>query len=91
MAYREFLEFDVVQHKELKEYRKFRSNLFDFCMGCHFSKRDSSLDPVFIKVPSKPCNNHFEMLKVLRDNIKEMYIFLWNDYKRGRGTNSIFF
>ena len=67
-AHREFLEFDVVQHKELKEYAEnlgviYSSSVWDTTSA----KEIVSLDPLFIKVPSA-CNNHFEMLKVLRDN-----------------------
>ena len=69
-AHREFLEFDVVQHKELKEYAEnlgviYSSSVWDTTSA----KEIVSLDPLFIKVPSA-CNNHFEMLKVLRDNYK---------------------
>ena len=69
-AHREFLEFDVVQHKELKEYAEnlgviYSSSVWDTTSA----KEIVSLDPVFIKVPSA-CNTHFEMLKVLRDHYK---------------------
>ena len=56
------MEFDVVQHQELKEYES---------LGLIYSTSDKSskkivyLDLAFIKVPS--CNNHFEISKVLRD------------------------
>ena len=51
-------------------------------MGYNCQKEIVSLDPVFIKVPSEHCNNHFEMLKVLRDHYKGDVYFFWNDYKR---------
>ena len=69
-AHREFLEFDVIQHKELKEYSEslgliYSTSVWDITSA----KQIISLDPELIKVPSA-CNNHFEMLKVLRDQYK---------------------
>ena len=66
-AHREFLEFNVNQHKELKEYTEslgliYSTSVWDITSA----KKISSLNPQLIKVPSA-CNNHFEMLKVLRD------------------------
>jgi N-acetylneuraminate synthase len=65
--HREFLELNIEQHKELK----------DFCDECEIgystsvwdvtsSREIVSINPDFIKVPSA-CNNNFELLKVLRD------------------------
>ena len=69
-AHREYLEFDVLQHQELKEYAEslgliYSTSVWDITSAVEIV----SLDPVFIKVPSA-CNNHFEMLKVLRDHYK---------------------
>ena len=69
-AHREFLEFDVNQHVELKEYAEnlgliYSSSVWDTTSA----KEIVSLNPVFIKVPSA-CNNHYEMLAVLRDEYK---------------------
>jgi len=67
-AHREFLEFDVVQHQELKEYAESFGLIYSTSVWDTSSAKEIvSLDPVFIKVPSA-CNNHFEMLKVLRDH-----------------------
>lgn len=65
--HREFLEFDVNQHKELKEYCEelgiqYSTSVWDVTSA----KEIVSLAPELIKVPSA-CNNNFEMLKVLRD------------------------
>ena len=69
-AHREFLEFDVVQHQELKEYAESLGLIYSTSVWDTSSAKEIvSLNPVFIKVPSA-CNNHFEMLKVLRDNYK---------------------
>ncbi len=66
-AHREFLELNVNQHKELKKFTEglgliYSSSVWDITSA----KEIISLNPEFIKVPSA-CNNHFEMLKVLRD------------------------
>ena len=67
-AHREFLEFDVIQHQELKEYAESLGLIYSTSVWDTSSAKEIvSLDPVFIKVPSA-CNNHFEMLKVLRDH-----------------------
>jgi len=69
-AHREFLEFDVAQHRELWKYGKeigieWATSVWDVT-----SARDMIQIPCdFLKVPSA-CNNHFEMLKVLRDEFK---------------------
>ena len=65
--HREFLEFDVDQHRELKAYCEelgivYSTSVWDITSA----KEIVSLNPELIKVPSA-CNNHFEMLKVLRD------------------------
>ena len=65
--HREFLEFDISQHKELKKYAEaigliYSSSVWDVTSA----KEIVSLEPELIKVPSA-CNNHFGMLKVLRD------------------------
>ena len=66
-AHREFLEFDVNQHKELKEYAESLGLIYSTSVWDTTSAKEIvSLNPDLIKVPSA-CNNHFEMLKVLRD------------------------
>ena len=67
-AHREFLEFDVNQHKELKEYAESLGIIYSTSVWDTTSAKEIvSLNPELIKVPSA-CNNHFEMLKVLRDD-----------------------
>ena len=68
--HREFLEFDVNQNKELKEYCDkigitYSTSVWDVTSA----KEMITFNPEFLKVPSA-CNNNFEMLKVLRDEFK---------------------
>ena len=69
-AHREFLEFDVNQHLELKEYAEKLGLIYSTSVWDTTSAKEIvSLNPVLIKVPSA-CNNHYEMLAVLRDEYK---------------------
>ncbi len=67
-AHREHLEFDQAQHAELKSFAEsidigYATSVWDVS-----SAQDIvALAPDFIKVPSA-CNNHFEMLALLRDD-----------------------
>ena len=66
--HREFLEFNIKQHQELKLYCEelgvcYSSSVWDVSSA----KEIISLQPDFIKVPSA-CNNHFPLLRELRDN-----------------------
>jgi sialic acid synthase len=66
--HREYLEFDVQQHRELKEYCEeigivYATSVWDTTSA----KEIASLDPVFIKIPSA-CNNNYEMLGWLCEN-----------------------
>lgn len=68
--HREFLEFTIDQHKELKFYAetlglKYSCSSFDISSA----KLLISLNLDYIKVPSA-CNNNNQMLKVLRDEYK---------------------
>jgi len=66
-AHREFLEFDISQHKELKDYAENLGLIYSTSVWDTTSAKEiSSINPELIKVPSA-CNNHFEMLNVLRD------------------------
>ena len=66
-AHREFLEFNVNQHKELKEYTERLGLVYSTSVWDTTSAKEIvTLNPELIKIPSA-CNNHFEMLKVLRD------------------------
>lgn len=67
-AHREFLEFDVEQHRELKKYCDeigitYSTSVWDTTSA----KEITSLNPDFIKIPSA-CNNNFEMLGWLSEN-----------------------
>ena len=66
-AHREFLEFSLEEHQALKRYCEeigfeYSTSVWDITSAKEISK----LNPQFIKVPSA-CNNHFDMLNVLRD------------------------
>ena len=66
--HRENLEFNLNQHKELKDFCDkidivYSTSVWDLTSA----KEMISLNPQFLKVPSA-CNNNFEMLKVLRDD-----------------------
>jgi sialic acid synthase len=66
--HREYLEFDLAQHQELKEYCTeigitYSTSVWDTTSA----KEIASLNPEFIKIPSA-CNNNFEMLGWLCDN-----------------------
>jgi N-acetylneuraminate synthase len=67
-AHREYLEFDVNQHKELKAYCDeigitYSTSVWDLSSA----KEIASLNPEFIKIPSA-CNNNIPMLDWLCDN-----------------------
>ncbi len=69
-AHREFLEFDVDQHKELKEFCEnqgitYSTSVWDLTSA----KEIASLNPGLIKIPSA-CNLHFEMLQYLCDHFQ---------------------
>ena len=91
-AHREFLEFDVNQHKILKEYCEeiditYSTSVWDTTSA----KEIASLCPKFIKIPSA-CNNHFEMLGWLCDNYKgEIHISTGMTTKDEIGTIVNFF
>jgi len=69
-AHREFLEFNLNQHKELKVYAESLGLIYSTSVWDSTSaKQITSLNPELIKVPSA-CNNHFEMLKILRDEFQ---------------------
>lgn len=68
--HREKLEFTVEQHAELMKYcekigMEYSTSVWDVTSALEII----SLKPHFIKVPSA-CNNHFEMMKILRDDYK---------------------
>lgn len=66
--HREFLEFSLDQHKQLKEWCEeagitYATSVWDMTSA----KEIASLKPNFIKIPSA-CNNHLAMLQWLCDN-----------------------
>lgn len=67
-AHREFLEFTVDQHAQLKEWCEEAGIIYSTSVWDMTSAKEiASLKPVFIKIPSA-CNTHFEMLQWLCDN-----------------------
>lgn len=69
-AHREYLEFNVEQNKELKEYCDSIGIVYSTSVWDVTSAKEMiTFEPEFLKVPSA-CNNNFEMLKVLRDEFK---------------------
>ena len=67
-AHREFLEFTLDQHAQLKEWCEdvgiiYSTSVWDLTSA----KEIASLNPKFIKIPSA-CNTHYEMLQWLCDN-----------------------
>lgn len=68
--HREYLEFSVDQHAQLKEWCEkagivYATSVWDLTSA----KEITSLNPQFIKIPSA-CNTHYEMLQWLCDNYK---------------------
>ncbi len=75
--HREFLEFSLGQHRELKEYCEqmgivYSTSVWDIASA----KEITGLEPDFIKVPSA-CNNNYKMLEWLCDHYSgEIHISL---------------
>lgn len=66
-AHREFLEFSLEQHVELKKYCDEIGIIYCTSVWDEISAREIiKLNPSFIKVPSA-CNNNYELLAILRD------------------------
>ena len=69
-AHREFLEFDVDAHAQLKKWCEEAGIIYSTSVWDLTSAKEiASLEPQFIKIPSA-CNTHFEMLQWLCDNYK---------------------
>ncbi len=67
-AHREYLEFNVQQHAELKAYCEEIGIVYSTSVWDTTSAKEiASLNPEFIKIPSA-CNNNYEMLGWLCDN-----------------------
>lgn len=68
--HREFLEFTVEQHAQLKRWcEEFNITYSTSVWDLTSAKEIVSLNPEFIKIPSA-CNNNYEMLQWLCDNYK---------------------
>jgi len=68
--HREFLEFNLDQHSELKKYSESIGLVYSTSVWDTTSAKEIvQLKPEFIKVPSA-CNTHMQMLGVLRDEYK---------------------
>lgn len=68
--HREFLEFNIEQHRELKEYCEEMELIYSSSVWDLTSAREiASLNPKFIKIPSA-CNNYYPMLEWLCANYK---------------------
>lgn len=68
--HREFLEFNLAEHQQLKDWCdefgiEYSSSVWDLTSA----KEITSLNPKLIKIPSA-CNNHIEMLTWLCENFK---------------------
>lgn len=67
-AHREFLEFDIEQHKQLKQWCEEAGIVYSTSVWDMTSAKEiASIKPKFIKIPSA-CNTHFQMLQWLCDN-----------------------
>ena len=67
-SHREFLEFDVDRHAQLKKWCEEAGIIYSTSVWELTSAKEiTSLHPQFIKIPSA-CNTHFEMLQWLCDN-----------------------
>ena len=69
-SHREFLEFSADQHIELKKHCEnlgieYSTSVWDITSAREICK----INPLLIKVPSA-CNNHFDMLGILRDEYR---------------------
>lgn len=66
--HREFLEFSMEQHKELKEYCEQMDIIYSTSVWDMTSAKEiAEINPEMIKIPSA-CNNHYAMLEWLCDN-----------------------
>jgi len=76
--HREFLEFNLEQHKELKEYCESLDIIYSTSVWDLTSAKEIvSLQPKFIKIPSA-CNLKFDMLQYICDNYNgEIQLSFW--------------
>lgn len=90
--HREFLEFSVDQHRELKSYCEEQGITYSTSVWETTSAMEiASLEPEFIKIPSA-CNNNYEMLGWLCENYRgEIHISTGMTTKDEIGTLVDFF
>ena len=68
--HRDFLEFSVEQHRELKEFCECNDVVYSTSVwDINSAQQIVSLEPTFIKVPSA-CNNNLELINYLLDGYK---------------------
>lgn len=68
--HREFLEFSLKQHNELKNYCDKLGIIYSTSVWDVTSAKEIiTLNPEYIKIPSAS-NTHYDMIKILRDNYK---------------------
>jgi len=91
-AHREYLEFNVKQHAELKKYCEEIGIVYSTSVWDTTSAKEiASLNPEFIKIPSA-CNNNYEMLGWLCTNFKgEIHISTGMTTKNETGNLVQFF
>jgi sialic acid synthase len=91
-AHREYLEFNVNQHAELKKYCEEIGIVYSTSVWDTTSAKEiASLNPEFIKIPSA-CNNNYEMLGWLCSNFKgEIHISTGMTTKNETGNLVQFF
>lgn len=66
--HKEFLEFTLAQHKQLKEYCETKNIIYSTSVWDVTSAKEIiTLDPSFIKIPSAS-NTNFDLLEVIRDD-----------------------
>jgi sialic acid synthase len=69
-SHREYLEFDIDQHSQLKKYCEEMGVVYSTSVWDTSSAKEiASLNPDFIKIPSA-CNNNYDMLGWLCENYK---------------------
>lgn len=90
--HREYLEFNVQQHRELKEYCEevgieYSTSVWDMTSA----RQMAELNPKMLKIPSA-CNNHYEMLEWLCDFYRgEIHVSLgMTSHKEEEGLIKLF-
>ena len=89
--HREYLEFSVCQHQELKTHCEslgigYATSVWDLTSA----QQIVAIEPNYVKVPSAT-NQHYEVLAYLCDHFRgQIHVFLGNDDSSGRrGVDSV--